>query len=388
MKRFYAVLSFIIAFSFITVTAGANTSYTVRKGDTLQKICKKYKVSVFEIKESNGLKSSKLGTGMKLSIPGPENSRRNKYTSRNSKNNSSSYAVSERSETKNAKDDGTVHIVKKGDTLKSLARKYGVTVNELKRANNLKRGKLKIGQQIVLKSNSHAPNTYTVRKGDTVRKVARRFKLNVDDLKDINGLQGNSLKPGQKLYLARITPKIREATSKPTDIYAEKAGPAVTSARLEEVKEMSISEDVLADLDIKERLILFAKKMLHLPYHFGGSGAIGLDCSAYVQKVFGFIGQQIPRSAREQFNLGEAVEKEDLESGDLVFFKTYASFPSHVGIYLGNNLFIHASSLSRKITIDSLETPYYFRHFIGAKRIIPDDDTDVGLIETPAVKVN
>jgi peptidoglycan endopeptidase LytE len=56
--------------------------------------------------------------------------------------------------------------------------------------------------------------------------------------------------------------------------------------------------------------------------------------------------------------------------GDLVFFKTYASFPSHVGIYLGNNLFIHASSRSRKVTIDSLETPYYFKRFIGAKRFI------------------
>src|SRR5271169_1206741 len=98
MKRFYAVLSFIIAISFIVSTAGANTSYKVRKGDTLQRISKKYNVSVSEIKESNGLKSSKLSTGMKLSIPVPENSRKNKNTAHNSKN-TAIHSVSDRSET-------------------------------------------------------------------------------------------------------------------------------------------------------------------------------------------------------------------------------------------------------------------------------------------------
>jgi len=102
--------------------------------------------------------------------------------------------------------------------------------------------------------------------------------------------------------------------------------------------------------------------------------------------VYSFIGQNIPRSAREQFNIGESVDKDDLATGDLVFFRTYASFPSHVGIYLGNNLFIHASSLSKKITIDSLESPYYFRRFIGAKRIIPDD-ADISVSEFP-IKTN
>ncbi|MBI5212938.1 MAG: C40 family peptidase, partial [Nitrospirae bacterium] len=56
---------------------------------------------------------------------------------------------------------------------------------------------------------------------------------------------------------------------------------------------------------------------------------------------------------------------------------TYASFPSHVGIYLGNNLFIHASSRSKKITIDSLENPYYFKRFIGAKRLIEEEEIKI-----------
>jgi peptidoglycan DL-endopeptidase LytE len=110
--------------------------------------------------------------------------------------------------------------------------------------------------------------------------------------------------------------------------------------------------------------------MLNIPYKFGGSGFFGIDCSAYVQKVFGLLNIPLPRTAREQFGFGESILKEELSIGDLVFFRTYASFPSHVGIYLGNNLFIHASSRDRKVTIDSLETPYYSARFIGGRRLI------------------
>jgi peptidoglycan endopeptidase LytE len=365
---------------FLASTSFANVSYTVRKGDTLQRIAKKNNVSVLEIKESNGLQSAKLAVGTRLSLPNSEKRHGKKETVHNAKKGPSKRLVSNRTAAEN---DVITHMVKKGDTLKSVAKKYKVSVSDLKRTNNLKNGKLKPGQQIVIKSKNRAPNTYTARKGDTVRKVAKRFKLSVDELKEINGLKGNSLKSGQKLCLVKTSSDKQEDSPRPGGIYIEKASPAVTSARLEEVKELSTSEDVLDDLDIKERLILFAKKMLHLPYRFGGNGSFGLDCSAYVQKVYGFIGQNIPRSAREQFTLGESVDKDNLTIGDLVFFRTYASFPSHVGIYLGNNLFIHASSLAKKVTIDSLESPYYFRHFIGAKRIIPEDDIDVSSSETP-----
>jgi cell wall-associated NlpC family hydrolase len=91
-----------------------------------------------------------------------------------------------------------------------------------------------------------------------------------------------------------------------------------------------------------------------------------------VQRVFSLVGIDLPRTAREQFRAGELISKEELSVGDLVFFRTYASFPSHVGIYIGNNLFIHASSRAKRVTITSLDTPYFLRRFIGAKRLIPE----------------
>lgn len=235
---------------------------------------------------------------------------------------------------------------------------------------------------LFLSSNVYADTTYTVKSGDTLHKISKKFNIQVKELKKINKLTNNSIKIGQKLVVSKTTAGAKE----PDDIkaiqnnYYKKETPVITSARLQEVREMSDSDD-LSKMSVKERLILFAKKMLHLPYKFGGNGPFGLDCSAYVQMVYNIAGIELPRSAREQFGMGESVGKEDLLTGDLVFFRTYASFPSHVGIYLGNNLFIHTSTRSKKVTIDSLESPYYLKRFIGAKRLIPEDE--IGMTESP-----
>ncbi|MEW6674724.1 MAG: LysM peptidoglycan-binding domain-containing protein [Nitrospirota bacterium] len=250
------------------------------------------------------------------------------------------------------------YTVKRGDTLSAISKKYSISISELKEINNLRSAKLKIGQQLLVKR--IGPRTYIVKKGDNIWKIARKFDIDVDELKDINGLETDLLKPGQKLLL-EPEEEVDELKS-----YGELVEPLSEAHIEEEIKKVSESEE----LGLKERLIIFAKKLLNIPYRFGGSSLMGIDCSAYVQKVYGLLGIDLPRSAREQFHVGETVEKDDLSIGDLVFFRTYASFPSHVGIYLGNNLFIHASSKNRRVTIDSLKTPYYFKRFIGAKRLI------------------
>ncbi len=287
----------------------------------------------------------------------------------------------------------STHIVKKGDTLYKIAKKHNISEKELKSLNNLKTSKLKIGQKLALKKsetgttapaqavsrqNNPEPKTYRVKKGDNIWKIARRFDLTADELKEINGLQDNLIKPGQKLLLAKRPSELKEVEQSLNVLYDRLNTPVIAASQQNELQADVSGNDNLKNLGIRDRLTLFAKKMLDIPYKFGGNTSFGIDCSAYVQKAYSIIGLDLPRTAREQFHVGEAVNKEHLDIGDLVFFKTYASFPSHVGIYLGNNLFIHASSKSKKVTIDSLDTPYYLKRFIGAKRLISEEDMAMG----------
>lgn len=250
-----------------------------------------------------------------------------------------------------------IYTVQKGDTLSKIAKKFNVSVSEISENNNIaKSSKLRIGQTLVLKQ--RGPKTYIVKKGDTISKIAEKFRIDPDELKDINLLEADDIKAGQKLLI--------EPESE-VEVELEKIQNAETLA--EEIKQLAESDEI-SKMDIKERLILFSKKLLDIPYRFGGNSIMGIDCSAFVKKVYGLIGIDLPRSARLQFKEGEPIDKESLTIGDLVFFRTYASFPSHVGIYLGNNLFIHASSKYRKVSISSLTAPYYVKRYIGAKRLI------------------
>ena len=112
-----------------------------------------------------------------------------------------------------------------------------------------------------------------------------------------------------------------------------------------------------------------AAQYLGTPYRFGGESADGIDCSSFVQKVFKEHQINLPRTAREQSKVGTDVAQGDLRKGDLVFFHTYASYPSHVGIYLGDGKMIHASSGKGEVTVSDLNSNYYQSRFLGAKRM-------------------
>ncbi|AEV67123.1 C40 family peptidase [Acetivibrio clariflavus] len=122
---------------------------------------------------------------------------------------------------------------------------------------------------------------------------------------------------------------------------------------------------------IKEDLIVQkAKSYMEVPYVWGGTSPSGFDCSGFTHYVMLKNNITIPRTSSTQYNSGYWVSKSQLKKGDLVFFTTYKSGPSHVGIYIGNNQFIHASSGAGKVTISNLNSTYYAQRYIGAKRVI------------------
>ena len=150
--------------------------YQVKSGDTLWGIARRFGISVDELKSANNLTSNSLSIGQNLYIP-------------------------------KKKDDTTteeneVYIVKSGDTLYGIAKKFGISVDELKSLNNLTSNTLSIGQKLIISSSStEKAKTYAVMKGDTLYGIASKFGVSVNDLKALNNLSSNTLSIGQVLKI-------------------------------------------------------------------------------------------------------------------------------------------------------------------------------------------
>ncbi|WP_080843884.1 NlpC/P60 family protein [Cytobacillus gottheilii] len=111
-----------------------------------------------------------------------------------------------------------------------------------------------------------------------------------------------------------------------------------------------------------------ASDYIGTPYAWGGTTPSGFDCSGFIRYTYDKVGVTLPRTAQEMYNQGASVSKTDLQEGDLVFFSTYKAGASHVGIYTGDNKFVHASSSG--VREDSLSNTYWNNTYLGAKKVV------------------
>lgn len=119
---------------------------------------------------------------------------------------------------------------------------------------------------------------------------------------------------------------------------------------------------------LAKQLLGIASQYEGVPYVFGGTSPSGFDCSGFTRYVYSAVGVDLPRMADEQYDIGNDVSMSNLAPGDLVFFSTYAPGISHVGIYIGDNQFINASSDG--VSVASLNSSYWSSRYVGAKRVI------------------
>ena len=129
------------------------------------------------------------------------------------------------------------------------------------------------------------------------------------------------------------------------------------------------------------KLFHFVYDWIGTPYRFGGSSRKGIDCSAFTKQLYSDVfNLSIRRSSRDIFSMVNPVGKDDLKEGDLVFFKIHSRSISHIGIYLGNNRFAHASS--KGVAISSLDDAYYSRYFYKGGRLIESFKNELSTAST------
>lgn len=138
------------------------------------------------------------------------------------------------------------------------------------------------------------------------------------------------------------------------------------------------TESEVAHSVAMDELLLQAMTLIGVAYKFGGSNPIrGLDCSGFIQYIFKqSLNLSMPRTAAEQARIGVPVTLQELKPGDLVFFNTRHGRNSHVGLYLGDDKFIHAPRTGKYIEIGNIKSSYWAKHYNGARRVIKTKNID------------
>lgn len=147
---------------------------------------------------------------------------------------------------------------------------------------------------------------------------------------------------------------------------------------IEKISSLQFKYAQLLNRNVEEvkniNLYRFIDEWMDTRYRYGGSDKNGIDCSGLSGELMRSVFTvNLPRTAREQYNISSKIDNDNMQEGDLVFFNISRGI-SHVGVYLGNNYFVHAS-LNNGVIISNLEEPYYTKHFVGAGRVIGIDNT-------------
>jgi len=326
--------------------------HRVKPGETLSSIARKYNVPLSTLMKQNSLSSTSVKSGQRILVQKKSlalSSSKKQYRTYKQKYATSTSVASSTSI--------SYYTVKKGDNLSAITRKTGISVAEIKRLNNLRTNFLTVGQRLKLKAAPvfTLPEVepkpilpvqekiyYRVKEGDTLESIAEQFGISAESLRQSNLLGNGPLRKNQIL----VIPPSDDQQSSETEV-----------------------EDQPHQLTLNERLVQEAKRFLETPYRLGGDGWLGIDCSGLVRKVYCAVGLNLPSSSQDQFRSGIIVSLAEAQPGDLVFFRQ-GNQVDHVGIYIGNNQFIHASSLQRKVTIGSLANEYFLKHFAGIRRYL------------------
>ena len=292
------------------------------------------------------------------------------------------------------------YTVQPGDSLYTIAHKHGLRLPELLEVNDLRNPHaLQVGDQIKIpvKSNAAASaqrtaqpaapasgwaelNTDRVNIRTAPSTDAKRITL-VDRWTKVQvlGRQGDwsriRLQSGTtgwvlaKYLSPTQPPQTRQVATRSS---ARKPAPRTAQAsRPERDRQQPAAANVsqTATANGQPAVVRRALGYLGTRYRYGASGARGFDCSGFTSYIYRQHGITLPHNSAAQYRVGKPVSRSELRPGDLVFFRTRGNRISHVGIYIGNGKFVHASSARGRVRVDTLTSGYYHQRYVGARRI-------------------
>ncbi|HEY4599898.1 MAG TPA: LysM peptidoglycan-binding domain-containing protein [Cerasibacillus sp.] len=343
-------------------------SYTVKAGDTLSGIAYKHKISLNKLMELNNLNTTLIFPGDKLVVG------KNASSSSTSAKGSSSSGSS-------APSNASTYTVLAGDTLSGIASKYGTSVSNLKKWNNLNSDLILVGQTLTVNgaksgsssssstssnkgsssssstssSNQKSTTVYTVKAGDSLSRISAQFGVSVNDLKQWNNLSSSLIYVGQKLNV-----KGGKSSGGGT---SSSSSSSSSSSNSSANKGTATSSGYNVD-----KLLSSAFSMQGVKYVWGGATPSGFDCSGFVHFAYNEAGKKMGRTSSQGY-YDRSYYVSNPQVGDLVFFSgTYRSGISHLGIYIGDNKFIHAGT-STGVTVTDLSNSYWSKHFDSFKRL-------------------
>lgn len=348
--------------------AEAARTHVVQPGETLYRIALRYRVTVEAIVQTNGLADpTRIRPGQTLTIPDQG-------------------AGSPKPLPQRERQMRSHYTVQRGDTLYSIARRHGTTVRAIVDANRLRSEAIAVGQQLVIPSaapsRSARPAPSVVAPPASVQPLPApsrpvavvRPQLSVGA--EFVVPRPLRVRRGPRTYHTTLA---LVAAETPLWILSEESGwyeVQLPNGDVGWVYEDDFSVGVPLDPDRPDLvrgqdIVREAMRYLGTPYVWGGESARGMDCSGFVYIVFA---SRVPGLARmrsfDYYQMGTPVERSAMLPGDLVFFTTYAPGPSHVGIYVGDGRFVHASSGARRVTVSSLDEPFYAGRYLGARRLV------------------
>ncbi len=342
MKRLYKLLLPLSIATTATVTGQAATKtvkHTIKNGETLYSIAHKNHTTIEEVRKVNGLKKGdNLKIGRILKVPKDTYDSKTKKkivkTTKKSKSKKLAKKSTSKKSTKSSK-----HVIKSGDSLYGIALKNNTTVDKIRKANGLKKGEtLKLGRALTLPGN----------------KVNKRVKK-----KKIKMAKTKTNRSERKLAKTLSSVKFKR----------------MAKSSSKKSNKFSFGDILFSGSSKKQsaKITKLAQKKLGRRYVWGATGKKNtFDCSGFTTYVCKKNGIRLPRRAIAQSKYGKYISRKNLKPGDLIFFDTSKrrkGYVNHVGIYLGNNKFIHASSAKKKVVITSLNKTFYSKRYKGARRV-------------------